>query len=120
MQALKNQDITIYGNGKQTRSFCYVDDMIEGMIKLMSSSDDFAGPINIGNDGEFTMLELAQEIIRLTGSSSKLSFKSLPQDDPQQRKPDISLAKERLDWSPKIELSIGLQKTIEYFKSIKI
>lgn len=120
VQALKNQDITIYGNGKQTRSFCYVDDMIEGMIKLMSSSDDFAGPINIGNDGEFTMLELAQEIIRLTGSSSKLSFKSLPQDDPQQRKPDISLAKERLDWSPKIELSIGLQKTIEYFKSIKI
>lgn len=120
VQALKNQDITIYGNGKQTRSFCYVDDMIEGMIKLMSSSDDFAGPINIGNDGEYTMLELAQEIIRLTGSSSKLSFKSLPQDDPQQRKPDISLAKERLDWSPKIELSIGLQKTIEYFKSIKI
>ena len=120
VQALKNQDITIYGNGKQTRSFCYVDDMIEGMIKLMNSADDFAGPINIGNDGEFSMLELAQEIIRLTGSSSKLSFEPLPQDDPQQRKPDIHLAKEQLDWSPKIELSNGLQKTIEYFKSIEI
>jgi UDP-glucuronate decarboxylase len=118
VQALKNQDITIYGEGTQTRSFQYVDDLIEGMIRLMHSDDSFTGPVNIGNPGEFTMLELAQKVIELTGSSSKLSFKPLPQDDPLQRQPDITLAKKELGWEPTIALEEGLNKTIVYFKSI--
>lgn len=115
VQCLQNEDITIYGNGNQSRSFQYVDDLIEGMIKMMATPDSFIGPVNIGNPNEFTILELAQTVIRLTNSKSKLIFKSLPKDDPQQRRPDISLAKEKLEWSPRIELEEGLKKTIEYF-----
>jgi len=118
VQCLQNKDITIYGNGKQSRSFQYVDDLVDGMIKMMATSKDFIGPVNIGNPNEFTILELAETIIRLTNSKSKLVFNSLPKDDPQQRKPDISLAREKLDWSPKIELEEGLKKTIEYFDEI--
>jgi UDP-glucuronate decarboxylase len=118
VQALKNQDITIYGDGKQTRSFCYVDDLVDGLIKLMNTPDEFTGPVNIGNPGEFTMLELAQNVIRLTGSSSKLIFKPLPSDDPKQRQPDISLAKEVMQWKPTIELEEGLKKTINYFSDL--
>jgi UDP-glucuronate decarboxylase len=118
VQALKNQDITIYGDGKQTRSFCYVDDNIEGMYSLMNSRDGFTGPVNIGNPGEFTMLELAQLVIELTNSKSKLVFMPLPQDDPLQRKPVIDLAKKELNWEPKVALREGLVKTIEYFEGI--
>lgn len=118
VQALKGQDITIYGDGKQTRSFCYVDDNIDGMYKLMNSREGFTGPVNIGNPGEFTMLELAQQVIELTNSSSKLIFMPLPQDDPMQRKPVIDLAKQELGWEPKIPLKEGLVKTIAYFDSI--
>lgn len=118
LQALKNQDITIYGNGKQTRSFCYVDDLLGGIIAMMNSSDDFMGPINLGNPGEFTMLELAQKVIAMTGSASKLAFCPLPGDDPKQRRPDISLAKEKLGWKPVICLDEGLKKTIAYYKSL--
>ncbi len=115
MQALKGEDITIYGDGKQTRSFCYVSDLIEGWIRLMASPDDVTGPINIGNPGEFTMIELAENVIELTGSSSKLIFEPLPADDPKQRQPDITLAKEKLGWEPTVPLRDGLAKTIEYF-----
>ncbi|MDI1323308.1 MAG: SDR family oxidoreductase [Algoriphagus sp.] len=118
VQALKGEDITIYGDGKQTRSFCYVDDNIDGMYRLMNSRDGFTGPVNIGNPGEFTMLELAEQIIELTNSKSKLVFMPLPQDDPLQRKPIIDLAKKELDWEPKIHLREGLQKTIAYFESV--
>jgi len=118
VQALKGENITIYGNGKQTRSFCYVDDNIDGMYRLMNSRDGFTGPVNIGNPGEFTMLELAQQIIELTNSKSKLVFMPLPQDDPLQRKPIIDLAKKELGWEPKIHLREGLQKTIAYFESV--
>lgn len=118
VQALKNEDITIYGDGMQTRSFCYVDDNIEGMYRLMNSREGFTGPVNIGNPGEFTMLELAQLIIELTNSNSKLVFMPLPQDDPMQRKPVIDLAKKELGWEPKIALKDGLSKTIEYFEGI--
>jgi UDP-glucuronate decarboxylase len=118
VQALKGQDITIYGDGKQTRSFCYVDDNIEGMYRLMNSRDGFTGPVNIGNPGEFTMLELAQLVIELTNSKSKLIFLPLPQDDPMQRRPVIELAKKELDWEPKIALREGLTKTIEYFETV--
>lgn len=118
VQALKGQDITIYGDGKQTRSFCYVDDNIDGMYKLMNSREGFTGPVNIGNPGEFTMLELAQLVIELTNSTSKLVFMPLPQDDPMQRKPVIDLAKQELGWEPKIPLKEGLVKTIAYFDSI--
>lgn len=118
IQALKGNDITIYGNGSQTRSFQYVDDLINGFLAMMKTEDDFLGPVNIGNPGEFTMLELAEKVIKLTKSSSKLVFKELPSDDPKQRKPDISLAKEKLNWSPKVDLDSGLIKTIEYFKSL--
>lgn len=118
VQALKNQDITVYGEGQQTRSFQYVDDLVEGMIKMMDSSDSFIGPINIGNPDEFTILELAEKVIKLTGSKSKIIYKPLPSDDPLMRKPDIALAKKELDWSPKVKLDEGLIKTIEYFKSI--
>ncbi len=118
VQALQNKDITMFGDGMQTRSFCYVDDLIEGMIRLMNSRDGFTGPINIGNPGEFTMIELAEKIIELTGSSSKIIHLPLPQDDPMQRCPDITLAKKELDWEPYIALEEGLKKTIEYFKSV--
>ena len=118
VQALKNQDITIYGEGKQTRSFCYVDDLIEGLIRMMNGPDDFIGPVNLGNPDEFSILELAEMIVRLTGSRSKIIFKPLPQDDPLQRQPDITLARERLDWEPKLNLEEGLKRTIEYFRSV--
>ncbi|MGN0247336.1 MAG: UDP-glucuronic acid decarboxylase family protein [Lachnospiraceae bacterium] len=117
VQALKGEDITIYGDGKQTRSFCYVDDLIEGMIRMMNSKD-FTGPVNLGNPGEFTMLELAQKVLELTESDSKLVYMPLPGDDPTQRKPVIDLAKEKLDWEPSIALEEGLKKTIEYFKGV--
>ena len=115
LQALKNQDITIYGDGTQTRSFQYVDDLLDGMIAMMNV-DTFIGPVNIGNPNEFTILELAQQIIKLTNSKSKIIHLSLPQDDPTQRQPDISLAKEKLNWHPRIPLAEGLPKTIEFFK----
>jgi len=115
MQALKGENITIYGDGTQTRSFCYVSDLIEGWIRLMASSDEVTGPINLGNPGEFTMLELAENVIELTGSKSKLVFEPLPADDPKQRKPDITLAKEKLGWEPTVPLREGLARTIEYF-----
>ena len=118
IQALKGNDITIYGNGSQTRSFQYVDDLINGFLAMMKTEDNFLGPVNIGNPVEFTMLELAEKVLKLTKSSSKLVFKELPSDDPKQRKPDISLAKEKLNWSPKVDLDSGLIKTIEYFKSL--
>ncbi len=117
VQALKNEDITIYGDGKQTRSFCYVDDLVEGMIRMMNSRDEFHGPVNLGNPGEFTMLQLAELIIKLTDSKSNLVFRPLPSDDPLQRKPVIDLAKKELDWQPTIPLEEGLKKTIEYFKN---
>jgi len=118
VQALTGQDITIYGDGSQTRSFCYVDDLIEGMYRLMNSRDGFTGPVNIGNPGEFTMLELAEEIIKLTKSNVGIVFKELPQDDPMQRKPVIDLAQKELDWEPHIALEEGLKRTIQYFKNI--
>ena len=116
MQALRNEDITIYGSGEQTRSFCYVTDLIEAMVRTMNTGPNFTGPVNIGNPVEFTMIELADLILKLTGSKSKLVFKELPQDDPKQRKPDISLASSSLDWQPKVALEDGLAETISYFK----
>jgi UDP-glucuronate decarboxylase len=116
MQALRSEPITIYGSGKQTRSFCYVSDLIAGFLKLMDSSDEITGPVNLGNPGEFTMLELAEAVIKLTGSKSKLVFKPLPADDPKQRQPDITQAKTRLGWEPKVALEEGLKETIQYFK----
>lgn len=116
IQALKGEDISIYGDGSQTRSFCYVDDLIDGMIKLMESKDGFFGPVNIGNPNEFTILELAKNVIELAKSHSKISFHPLPQDDPKQRKPDITLAQNELKWEPSIQLREGLEKTIQYFK----
>jgi UDP-glucuronate decarboxylase len=118
VQALQNKDITVYGSGQQTRSFCYVDDLIEGMIKLMATEDEITGPFNVGNPGEFTILELAEKVIELTGSSSKILQQPLPQDDPQQRRPDISQATRVLNWEPKTQLNEGLLKTIEYFKNV--
>jgi len=115
IQALKNKDITIYGDGQQTRSFCYVDDLIEGIIRMMKTPDDFIGPVNVGNPFEFSILELAQLVVELTNSKSKIIFQPLPSDDPLQRKPNIELAKSTLDWEPKIQLREGLIKTIEYF-----
>jgi UDP-glucuronate decarboxylase len=118
VQALKGVPITVYGSGNQTRSFCYVDDLLDGMMKFMADDDDdFVGPVNMGNPGEFTMNELAQKVIELTGSKSIILQQPLPQDDPKQRRPDITLAKTRLDWEPTIDLATGLQKTIDYFKS---
>lgn len=117
VQALQNNDITIYGDGSQTRSFCYVDDLIEGMIRMMNTDDRVTGPINMGNPGEFTILQLAQKVIEMTDSKSKLVFKPLPSDDPMQRKPDISLAKEMLGWEPTIKLEDGLRQTIDYFRA---
>lgn len=117
VQALKNEDITVYGDGTQTRSFCYVDDLVDGMIRMMNSREGFTGPVNLGNPGEFTMLELAEKVIRFTGSRSKIVHKPLPQDDPTRRKPVIDLAKKELGWEPKTPLDDGLQKTISYFNS---
>jgi UDP-glucuronate decarboxylase len=118
VQALKGDDITIYGDGSQTRSFQYVDDLIEGMIRTMNTDDSFSGPVNLGNPDEFSMLELAEKVITLTKSKSRIIYLPLPSDDPKQRQPDISLAKEKLDWSPKIKLDEGLVKTIDYFKTL--
>lgn len=118
MQALQDAPITLYGDGSQSRSFCYVDDMIEGFVRLMGSADDFTGPVNLGNPVEFTILELAQKVIELTSSKSKLVFKPLPSDDPRQRQPNISLAKGKLGWEPTIQLDKGLIKTIEYFDGL--
>jgi UDP-glucuronate decarboxylase len=117
MQALKGEDISVYGDGSQTRSFCYVDDLIAGMIKVMNTPEDFIGPINIGNPHEFTILELAQTVIDMTKSKSKIVFHALPEDDPMQRRPDISLAEKTLGWQPKVELKEGLERTIAYFKN---
>ena len=116
VQALRGEDITKYGGGLQTRSFCYVDDMIEGFIRMMKSAREFAGPVNLGNTGEFTMLELAEKILKIVGGKSKLTFHPLPIDDPRQRKPDISLAKDKLNWQPIVALDDGLIETINYFK----
>lgn len=118
IQALNNEDITIYGDGSQTRSFCYVDDLVEGMIRMMNSRDGFTGPVNVGNPEEFTILELANTVIRLTDSKSRIVFCDLPEDDPKQRKPDITLAKKELNWQPSTHLEEGLQKTIAYFRSV--
>lgn len=118
VQALRGEDITIYGDGSQTRSFCYVDDLIEGMVRLMASPADFTGPCNLGNPGEFTIRQLAEKVIEYTGSNSKLVYRPLPSDDPLQRKPVIELAKKHLDWEPHIALDEGLKKTIEYFKRV--
>ncbi len=118
VQALLNKDITIYGDGTQTRSFCYVDDLTEGMVLMMNSSDEFTGPVNLGNPDEFTILELAEKILKITGSASKIVFKPLPSDDPLRRKPDISLAGEKLEWKPDIGLDYGIKKTITYFEKM--
>ncbi len=118
VQALKNEDITIYGDGSQTRSFCYIDDMIDGLMKLMESGDEVIGPVNLGNPRETTIGELAERIIEMTGSKSKKVYKPLPSDDPQQRQPAIALAKKRLGWEPKVELEEGLRKTIDYFRQV--
>ncbi len=116
VQALRGEDLTVYGDGSQTRSFCYADDLVEGFIRLMNADDSVTGPINLGNPGEFTMIELAEKVLRLTGSKSKLIHMPLPQDDPKQRRPDITKAKQYLDWEPTIALEQGLERTIEYFR----
>jgi UDP-glucuronate decarboxylase len=118
VQALRGEDITIYGDGSQTRSFCFVDDLVEGILRMMATGPDVTGPINLGNPGEFTMLELAEHVIRLTGSGSKIVHRPLPQDDPRQRQPDISVAKQLLDWEPTVNLEAGLKKTIDYFRTL--
>jgi UDP-glucuronate decarboxylase len=116
VQALRGEDITIYGNGQQTRSFCYVDDLIEGFVRMVQSPADFVGPVNMGNPGEFTMLELAEKVLKLVGGKSKLTFHPLPTDDPKQRQPDITLAKEKLGWEPKVALEDGLKETVTHFR----
>jgi UDP-glucuronate decarboxylase len=118
LQALNNRDITVYGDGSQSRSFCFVDDLIDGLIRMMSAPNDFTGPVNIGNPNEFSILELAEKVIALTGSSSKIVLQPLPQDDPLQRRPDITMAKEKLGWEPKIQLEEGLKRTIAYFRNL--
>jgi UDP-glucuronate decarboxylase len=118
VQSLKNEPVTIFGDGSQTRSFCYVDDLIEAMVRLMDTPDEFTGPVNCGNPGEFTMLELAKKTIELAGSKSEIVFRPLPSDDPKQRQPDISLARKILKWGPKVQLAEGLGRTIEYFKTL--
>ncbi|HEX9390191.1 MAG TPA: UDP-glucuronic acid decarboxylase family protein [Usitatibacteraceae bacterium] len=120
VQALKGEDITIYGNGQQTRSFCYVDDLIDGLVRMMNSPAELTGPVNMGNPNEMTMLELAEQVLKLSGSKAKLVFKPLPQDDPKQRQPDISVAKRELKWQPKVALADGLKETIAYFKKIVV
>lgn len=119
-QALGGQDITIFGDGSQTRSFCFRDDLVEGFIRMMNGSDDFIGPVNMGNPGEYTIKQLAETVIELTGSQSKLIYQDLPADDPTRRRPDITLAQKHLDWEPKIPLRDGLQRTIDWFKTIRI
>ena len=119
-QAISNEDITIYGEGKQSRSFCYVDDLVEGIIRMMNGPDEFIGPVNIGNPVEFNMKQLAEQVIQLSGSKSKMIYKPMPSDDPSQRQPDITLAKSKLGWEPKIQLREGLEKTIAYFRSLKL
>jgi UDP-glucuronate decarboxylase len=118
VQALRNEDITIYGSGNQTRSFCYVDDLIEGLMLMMNAPDEITGPINLGNPSEFTMIELAEKILKITGSRSKIVFRPLPQDDPKQRKPEIKQAEKELKWRPKINLEDGLKLTVTYFKNL--
>lgn len=118
VQALRGEDLTMYGSGQQTRSFCYVDDLIDGLVLLMNTPPDFTGPMNLGNPSEFTMLELAEMVLKLTGSKSKLTFKPLPQDDPKQRQPDISIAREKIGWQPKVPLEEGLKETIAYFEKV--
>ena len=118
VQALKNKDITIYGDGSQTRSFCYIDDLVEGIIRMMNSGSHFMGPVNLGNPLELSILELAKKIIKLTASKSKIIYKTLPEDDPKQRQPDIELAKKELNWEPQIQINEGLKKTITYFKEL--
>ena len=118
VQALKGEDITVYGTGQQTRSFCYVDDLIEGFVRMMNSEPGFSGPVNMGNPNEFTMLELAEKVLKIVGGHSKLVFKPLPIDDPKQRQPDITVARDKLNWSPTIELDDGLKSTIEYFRKV--
>ena len=118
VQALKGEDITIYGNGQQTRSFCYVDDLIDGLVRMMNSREGLTGPVNMGNPNEMTMLELAEQVLKLSASKAKLVFKPLPQDDPKQRQPDISVAKKELAWQPHVSLADGLKETIAYFKTI--
>ena len=119
IQALNNRDITVFGDGSQSRSFCYVDDLIDGLIRMMNTSNDFAGPVNIGNPNEFSILELAETVIELTGSTSKIIFQPLPEDDPMQRRPNIDLAREKLGWAPKIQLKEGLERTIAYFRNLQ-
>jgi UDP-glucuronate decarboxylase len=118
VQALKGEEITVYGEGTQTRSFCYVDDLIDGLIRMMNSEKGFAGPVNIGTPAEFTILELARTVIRMTGSTSRIVYRPLPQDDPVQRRPDIALAREKLGWEPRVPLAEGLEKTIAYFQAV--
>jgi UDP-glucuronate decarboxylase len=116
VQALRGEDITIYGDGQQTRSFQYVSDLIEGMLRVMATGDDFTGPVNLGNPGEFTMLELAEKVIQKIGGKSKIVFRPLPSDDPKMRRPDITIAKRELDWEPKVKLDEGLDHIIQYFR----
>jgi UDP-glucuronate decarboxylase len=118
VQAMKNEKISIYGNGRQTRSFCYIDDMIKAIMLMMNAGDDFIGPVNLGNPDEYTILQIAEKIIEITGSKSSIDFKPLPDDDPVRRKPDITLARQRLKWEPEIGLTEGLKKTIEYFEKL--
>jgi UDP-glucuronate decarboxylase len=118
VQALTGRDLTVFGDGAQTRSFCYVDDLVDGLMRLMNGPDDFVGPVNLGNPGEFTILELAEMTLRLVGGRSGIAFKPLPQDDPMQRRPDITLARERMQWAPKVGLEEGLKKTIQYFREL--
>ena len=117
VQALRGEPLTIYGDGSQTRSFCYVSDLIDGLVRLMDSPDDFTGPVNLGNPVEFSIRELAEKVVALTGSRSKLVYRPLPEDDPKQRQPDITLAGERLGWAPTVRLEEGLRRTIEYFRA---
>jgi UDP-glucuronate decarboxylase len=118
LQALQNKPITVYGDGSQTRSFCYVNDLVNGLVKLMNTADEVTGPVNIGNPGEFTILQLAEKIIELTHSKSEIVFRTLPEDDPLQRKPDITLAEKLLDWQPSVQLEEGLKKTVAYFEGL--
>jgi len=118
MQALEGQPITLYGDGSQTRSFCYVDDLVDGLIRLMEAPPDFIGPVNLGNEGEFTIRELAEQVIELTGSASEIAYNPLPEDDPKQRRPDATLAREQLGWTPRVHLREGLKETIEYFAQL--
>ena len=118
VQALENREMTVYGDGSQTRSFCFVDDLVEGLLRMMNGDDRFTGPVNLGNPGEFTMVELAEKIVELTGSRSPIVFQPLPQDDPRQRQPDISLAKKHLQWEPETDLETGLKKTIAFFREL--